>query len=160
MHNLQTPLTTQDLAKLKPGQQVLLTGTIFTARDRAHQWLVKNDFPKIKNGVIYHCGPLVKRVDNKYEIISAGPTTSRRMSIYVPKMIKKYGIKAIIGKGGLDEEAAKSRHGQAIYLEAIGGAGLVYAQSIKQVKNVHHLEWGMPEAIWELEVQGMPLFVG
>ena len=114
---------------------------------------------KLENGVIYHCGPIVKK-RLSYKIIAAGPTTSGRLSLYTPEVIKKYKIRAIIGKGGMDKGTleAMKKHG-CVYLAAVGGAGALIASKIKKVKAVYKEEFGMPEAIWELEVESMPLIV-
>lgn len=137
------------------GDKVLLNGTIFTARDKAHLFFLKEGFDKIKDGIIYHCGPLIKN----NVVVAAGPTTSTRMNPYTPELIDKYGIRAIIGKGGMDKEVLEALRGKAVYFSAIGGAALVYAKGMK-VKNVYKLEeFGMPEAIWELEVKDFPVIV-
>ena len=154
MKNLKTPLTEKDILELNVGDQILLEGTIFTARDKAHEFLLKEDFEKINNAIIYHCGPLVK--DKK--VISAGPTTSARMNIYTPKVIEKYGIKAIIGKAGMDDSVLEALKGKAVYLSAIGGLGALYAKQIT-VKDVYKEEFGMTDAIWELEIKDFPLVV-
>jgi len=147
---------------LKIGDKVELSGTIFTARDKAHLYLLESDELKKKliNGVIYHCGPIVKKEPLGYKIISAGPTTSERLSLYAPEVIKRYKIKAIIGKGGMDKKTlqAMKKYG-CVYFAAIGGAGALIASSIKKVRKVYKEEFGMPEAIYELEVENMPLIV-
>lgn len=154
MIRLNTPLGLADIKKLNAGDMVLLSGTVFTARDRAHLFLLQNDFEKIKGGVIFHCGPLIK--DGK--AVSAGPTTSSRMNKYTPKIIEKQGIRAIIGKGGMDKSVLSALEGKAVYFSAFGGAGAIYAKAIK-VKNVYNPEFGMPEAMWEFEVLDFPLMV-
>ena len=158
---LKTPLNEKIIRELKTGDEVLLNGTIFTARDEAHKYLAKEtpDFG-LKNSIIYHCGPIVKKQDDQYKIISAGPTTSAREEPYEAEIIKKYQIKAIIGKGGMGEKTMKAmkEHG-CVYLSTVGGAAALLAKSIKQVKNVYKLEFGTPEAIWELEVENMPAVV-
>ena len=151
---MNTPLKVEDILGLKVGDEILITGTIFCARDRAHEFFLKEEFEKIKGGVIYHCGPIIK--DNK--VVSAGPTTSNRMSIFTPKLIEKYGIKAIIGKGGMDDSVKEALRGKAVYLSAIGGAGALYADKIKVV-GVDKEEFGMPEAIWEFSVKEFPVIV-
>lgn len=148
---INAPYKQEDILKLKIGDKVLINGTIFTARDKAHQFLLENDFDKIRNSIIYHCGPIVKN----NEVISAGPTTSSRMNPYTPKLIEKYGIKAIIGKGGMDNSVLNALKGKAVYLSAVGGAGVLYAKAMA-VKNVYKEEFGMPEAIWEFEVKDFP----
>ena len=156
------PLSEEKIRKLKIGDKVELSGTIFTARDKAHLYLLESDELKEKfsNGVIYHCGPIVKKSVFRDRVISAGPTTSERLSLYAPDVIKKYKIKAIIGKGGMDRRTlqAMKRYG-CVYFAAIGGAGALIANSIKKVKGIYKEEFGMPEAIYELRVEDMPLVV-
>jgi len=149
-------LEEKQVRELKIGDKVELSGIIFTARDKAHLYLLESRFQKLENGIIYHCGPIVK--DNK--VVSAGPTTSERLSLYAPDIIKKYRIKAIIGKGGMDNNTLKAmkEHG-CVYLAAIGGAGALIASKIKSIKNIYKKEFGMPEAIYELEVENMPAIV-
>ena len=144
----------ENFTDLKVGDKVNLNGTIFTARDKAHLFFLDENFDKIKNGIIYHCGPIVK--DN--EVVAAGPTTSYRMNTYTPKLIEKYGIKAIIGKGGMDNVVVEALRGKAVYFSAVGGAAVSYAKAMK-VKNVYKQEFGMAEAIWEMEVKDFPVIV-
>jgi len=154
MIHLKTPLKDGDIKKLRVGNRVLLSGIIFTARDMAHRFFLENDFPKINGSVIYHCGPLVDH--NK--IIAAGPTTSSRMNIY-RDVIKKYNIKAIIGKAGMDSKTSEILKNRAVYLSAVGGAALIYAEKIKKILNVYKPEFGMPEAIYEIMVRDFPAIV-
>lgn len=154
MINLKTPLSQEDISNLKVGDKVSINGTIFTARDKAHQFLLEDNFDKIKDSIIYHCGPIIK--DNK--VIAAGPTTSERVNCYTPKLIEKYGIKAIIGKGGMNDAVLNSLANKAVYFSAVGGAAVIYAKAMK-VKNVYKKEFGMPEAIWEFEVKDFPVIV-
>ena len=143
-----------DFTKLNIGDKVLLEGTIFTARDRAHLFFLENDFQKIKNSIIYHCGPIVKG----NEVIAAGPTSSSRFNVYTKELIDKYGIKAIIGKGGMDKNVLEALRGKAVYLSAIGGAALLYTRNM-QLRNVYKPEFGMTDAIYELEVKDFPVVV-
>lgn len=154
MISLKTPIHQQNISNLKVSDRVLLNGTIFTARDKAHKFLLKNKFEKIKNSIVYHCGPIIK--GNR--VIAAGPTTSARLNPYTPRLIEKYGIKAIIGKGGMDNSVLEALREKAVYFSAVGGAAIVYAKTMK-VKNVYKLEFGMPEAIWEFEVKDFPVIV-
>lgn len=139
---------------LKVGDRVDLTTTFFTARDKAHLYLLDNDFPKINGSIIYHCGPIIKN----NEIIAAGPTSSSRFNIYTPKLIEKYGIKAFIGKGGFDYSVLEALKGKAVYFSAVGGASLVYAKKMKII-NIYNKEFGMAEAIYEVEVKNFPVVV-
>lgn len=143
-----------DFTELKAGDKISLSGTIFTARDKAHLFLLENNFDKIQDSIIYHCGPIIK--DNK--VIAAGPTTSSRLNTYTPKLIEKYNIRAIIGKGGMDRDVLSALKGRAVYFAAVGGAGLIYAKNMS-VANVYKSEFGMPEAIWAFEVRDFPVIV-
>lgn len=156
------PLSEKDVRKLKVGDKVELSGTIFTARDKAHIYLLESlEFmDKLKNGVIYHCGPIVKKDVSGIKVVSAGPTTSERLSLYAPEVIKRYGVRGIIGKGGMDKDTlnAMKKFG-CVYFAAIGGIGALIASSIKSVSGVYKEEFGMPEAIYELEVEDLPLII-
>jgi len=151
---LNVPFSNEKILSLNVGDIVLINGTIFTARDMAHLFLLDNKIEKLKGAVIYHCGPII----NGSEVIAAGPTTSARLSKYTPKLIGDYGIKAIIGKGGMDNSVLNALKGNAVYFSAIGGAAVLYAKTMK-VKSVDKLEFGMPEAIWELEVMDFPVIL-
>lgn len=163
---LQTPLSEQDVRRLVIGDSVQLSGLIYTARDRAHKYLVDEATPAtlefdLKGGVLYHCGPLVKQRAGGYELVVAGPTTSNRMNPYEADVIAGYGIRAIIGKGGMDDRTieAMCRCGCA-YLSAVSGAAVVLARYVKGIANVYKLqEFGMPECFWELEVEHFPAIV-
>ena len=164
MIKLKTPLNEETVRKLKIGDIVELSGMVFTARDMAHKYFIENQdrFSGIlKDSVIFHCGPIAKKENSKWSIVAAGPTTSIREEPYEAELIKNYGIKAIIGKGGMGEKtlAAMKEYG-CVYLSAVGGIAALIAKSIKKVKNVYMLdEFGVPEAIWELEVVGFPAIV-
>jgi fumarate hydratase subunit beta len=151
---LKTPIGIKQIQKLKAGDKVLLSGTIFAARDKAHQFLLETHMHELDGAVVYHCGPIIK--DNK--VIAAGPTTSSRMNVYTPGMISEYGIRAIIGKGGMDENVISAMKGRCVYLAAVGGAAVVYAKAL-WVTGVHKKEFGMPEAIWVFEAMGFPAIV-
>lgn len=155
-------MSKQDVNRLKVGDKVELSGTIFTARDKAHLYLLDSDGMKgmLSGGIIYHCGPIVRKGNQGYSIVSAGPTTSERMSLYAPDVIRRYAIKGIIGKGGMDKKTSEAmkKYG-CVYLAAVGGTGALIASSIKRIANVYKEEFGMPEAIYELKVEGMPLIV-
>jgi tartrate/fumarate subfamily iron-sulfur-dependent hydro-lyase beta chain len=156
---LSTPLREDKLRALRIGDMVLINGIILTGRDRVHRYLFEKrpEMEFLENSIIYHCGPIVK--DNK--VLSAGPTTSIRLERYTPELIAHYHIKAIIGKGGMGEEtlSAMKRHG-CVYLQATGGAGAYLAKRIKRIVDVKFLEeFGMPEALWILEVEDFPAVV-
>ncbi len=158
---LNAPLTEEDVRQLRVGDIVILNGTIHTGRDALHKYLMDHDAPvDLNGGVIYHCGPVVLKDGDEWKITAAGPTTSIREEPYQADIIRKFGIRAIIGKGGMGAKtlAALKEHG-AVYLNAVGGAAQYYAQCIKRVKGVDLLEFGIPEAMWHLEVEGFAAIV-
>ncbi len=159
MIELQIPLKEKDIRNLKVGDEVSLNGIIVTGRDRAHTWLLEKPQTNVesflKDSVIYHCGPVVSKENNEWKFIAAGPTTSIREEPYQADVIEKYKIKAIIGKGGMENKtlAALKKFG-GVYLHAIGGAATSIAQSVIKVHNVVNLEdFGVPEALWIIEVK-------
>jgi fumarate hydratase class I len=158
---LQTPLTEADVRQLKAGDVVLLSGTVFTGRDAVHQHLHKGgDLPVLKGGVIYHCGPVVLEENGTYRVVAAGPTTSIREEPYQAHLIERFGIKAVIGKGGMGPKTLQAckEHG-CVYLHAIGGAAQIYAQCVEAVPNVYLKQFGSPEAVWEMRVKHFPAVV-
>ncbi|ACS32820.1 FumA C-terminus/TtdB family hydratase beta subunit [Thermococcus gammatolerans] len=156
---LRTPLSMEDVLRLKAGDVVYLSGEIVTARDSAHRRILslpKEGLPFNPEGaVIYHCGPVVRKTHGSYEIVSAGPTTSARMNLYLDGVLD-LGVRGIIGKGGMKAEPFR---GRAVYFAFTGGAGSLAAKSIKRVRAVHWLDLGIPEALWVLEVEDFPLLV-
>jgi len=165
---LQTPLDEASVRALKAGDDVLISGTLYTGRDAVHKYLASGgQLPEgldLAGGIIYHCGPVVieKAEDGKraFTVTAAGPTTSIREEPYQAGLIEKYGLRAVIGKGGMGLKtlAACKEHG-AVYLHAIGGAAQVYADCIVSVDDVHLEEFGSPEAIWVLQVKDFPAIV-
>src|SRR3989339_1616487 len=155
MIELKTPITGEQIKNLKVGDEVVLTGEIFTARDKAHMRALKEKLPFNAEGLaVYHCGPVVKKEGNDYKIIAAGPTTSSRMNSMESDFIKKTRIKAIIGKGGMDEIVTKALNdNNAVYLAFTGGAAQLAASAIKKVLRVYWLDLSIPEAVWHLEVE-------
>ena len=166
MIQLSTPLTAEKIRTLKVGDEIRLSGTIYTGRDAVHKYLYEGGAlpPEVnlKDGVIYHCGPVVlKDADGSWRVTAAGPTTSSREEPYQSALIEKYGLRGVIGKGGMGDRtlAACSTFG-CVYFHAIGGAAQVLAECVRRVKGVYLLEqFGSPEAIWELEVVDFPAFV-
>jgi fumarate hydratase class I len=168
MIQLQTPFTEEKIRALKVGDMVEISGVVFTGRDAVHKWLHEGGdpssfpgFPGLKNGIIYHCGPVTLKKKGKWVVTAAGPTTSTREEPYQAQIIEKYGIRAVIGKGGMGEKTrlACQKFGCA-YLHAVGGAAQVLAEAIKEVQNVYGFDkFGAPEAIWELRVENFPVVV-
>jgi fumarate hydratase class I len=158
---LKTPLSDADVRRLKVGDVVLLDGVVFTGRDAVHKYLHDGgELDVIRNGVIYHCGPVVLKDGGEYRVVAAGPTTSIREEPYQADIIKRFGIKAVIGKGGMGPETQKAclEHG-CVYLHAIGGAAQIYARCVQRVLSVRLEQFGSPEAVWELEVMNFPAVV-
>jgi fumarate hydratase, class I len=158
---LEPPLTEAKVRSLKVGDVVLISGVIYTGRDAAHGYLMHNPAPVDLNGaVLYHCGPVALKQGETWKIIAAGPTTSIREEPYEADIIKRFGIRAVMGKGGMGKKTleALKAHG-AVYLNAIGGAAQYYAKAITKVEGVALLELGVPEAIWTLRVEDLMALV-
>jgi fumarate hydratase class I len=158
---LRTPLTEEDVRKLKAGDIVLLSGTVFTGRDAVHQYLHKGgNLEEIRGGVIYHCGPVVLEEAGGYRVMAAGPTTSIREEPYQADVIRRFGIRAVIGKGGMGPKTLQAcRDHGCVYLHAIGGAAQIYARCVEKVPNVYLKQFGSPEAVWEMQVKDFPAVV-
>ncbi len=167
IHRLNTPLTSEDVSKLRVGDIVYLSGIVITARDSAHRRMIEyyNAGKKLpvdlEGGVIYHCGPVVKKKNNHWEVIAAGPTTSARMELYEADVIEKYRVKMIIGKGGMGPRTVEAcKKYKAVYTVFTGGAGALAANAIKEVVDVYWLDLGIPEALWVFRVEDFgPLLV-
>ncbi|WP_438446163.1 fumarate hydratase [Gorillibacterium sp. sgz5001074] len=160
---LQTPITEEQIRGLKVGDVVIINGLIHTGRDALHHYLMEHDSPVDLDGsVIYHCGPVMLKDDaGEWHVMAAGPTTSIREEPYQGDVIKKFGIRAVIGKGGMGPKTLKAlgEHG-AVYLNAIGGAAQYYAKCLKKVEGVDFLkEFGIPEAMWHLQCEGFAAIV-
>ena len=152
---LRTPLTEQAVRALKVGDVVLIQGEIFTGRDAVHAWLMKNEPPVNLNGaIIYHCGPVMLKEGDRWITKAAGPTTSSREEPYQGEIIRRYGVRGVIGKGGMGARtAAAMKECGAVYLHAIGGAAQFYARAVEKVLGVYLMEFGIPEAMWHLQVK-------
>lgn len=158
---LHAPLSEADVRQLRVGDVVILKGEMHTGRDALHKHLMDHDSPvDLNGGVIYHCGPVMLKDDAGWHVKAAGPTTSIREEPYQGDIIRKFGIRAVIGKGGMGSNtlAALKEQG-AVYLNAVGGAAQYYAECIKRVKGVDFMEFGIPEAMWHLEVEGFAAIV-
>lgn len=163
---LTTPVNEATIRSLKVGDAVEITGTLFTGRDAVHKYLAKGgELPpqvNLRDGILYHCGPVVIKDDaGRWKVVAAGPTTSAREEPYQGDIMRKFGVRGVIGKGGMGAKtlAACGEVG-GVYLHAIGGAAQVLAEHIKSVRGVYFMEeFGSPEAIWELEVERFPAVV-
>lgn len=165
-YHLQTPLKLEDIEKLNAGDMVYISGEILTARDEAHARILEMEekgekLPfSLEGAVIYHCGPLMQQTGSGWKVVSAGPTTSGRMSKMTPPLLKAHEVRAIIGKGGM-KGVADALKDRCVYLVYTGGCAALAAELIKEVKTVHWLDLGMPEAVWVLRVEKFgPLIVG
>ena len=165
--HLQTPISEKDARELTIGDIVYITGDMFTARDSAHRRALEyhaegKKLPiDLPGKVLFHCGPLVQKMNGEYRIISAGPTTSMRLDMFEDKFIEKFNVHVIIGKGGMGPRttAACQKFG-AIYCAFTGGAGALAGKTIKRVQSVEWLDLGIPEALWSLQVEKFgPLMV-
>ena len=166
MSSLKAPFTEEKIRALKVSDEVLISGVVFTGRDAVHKYLHEGgQLPEgvhLRDGILYHCGPVVmKQDDGSWKATAAGPTTSIREEPYQAQIIKDFGIRGVIGKGGMgDKTLAACRDYGCVYLHAVGGAAQVLAECIKRVRNVYLMEkFGAPEAIWEFEVEDFPAVV-
>jgi fumarate hydratase subunit beta len=166
MIQLNAPFTEDKIRALRVGDDVRLSGVVFTGRDAVHKYLHEGGAPpagvNLRDGIIYHCGPVVmKQPDGTWKVTAAGPTTSIREEPYQWQVIRDHGVRGVIGKGGMGEKTlAACRDYGCVYLHAIGGAAQVLAECVKRVRSVHFKdEFGAPEAIWELEIEDFPVVV-
>ena len=179
MKQIKTPITDEVIRELKVGDAVSLSGMMVTGRDAAHKWMIETFIKKTRapqdddlqvyeelkkllaGSVIYHCGPVVTGLDTKeYKIIAAGPTTSIREEPYQADVMKHFNVKGVIGKGGMGAKTLKGcQDTPGVYFHAIGGAASFLAQTVKKVHGVFKLDFGVPEAMWVIEIQDFPVVV-
>jgi fumarate hydratase class I len=160
--HLNLPLSEEEVRTLKVGDVLLLNGPVHTGRDVLHQYLLTHDSPVNLNGeAIYHCGPVALRQGETWKLNAAGPTTSIREEPFQADILKKFLIRAIIGKGGMGKKTlAALQEVGAVYLSAIGGAAQFYSECITEVSGVDFLgEFGVPEAMWHIQVKDFPVIV-
>jgi len=179
MAELVTPIPAEAIRALRCGDTVSLSGIMVTGRDSAHKWMVETfirrsrppqgedtgDYEELKRlldgGVIYHCGPVVAGLETKmYKFVAAGPTTSIREEPYQAEIMRHFHVRAVIGKGGMGPQTLKGcEETPAVYLHATGGAASYLAQRVVRVVGVLKLEFGVPEAMWVIEVKDFPVVV-
>jgi len=179
MKKLSIPFDDATILSLEVGDPVLLSGTMVTGRDAAHKWMVEtfvkqtrqpqgDDLevlaairPLLNGGVIYHCGPVVAGLETReYRFVAAGPTTSTREEPYQGDVMRHFNVQGVIGKGGMGPlTLAACQEVPGVYFHAVGGAATLIAQTVRRVVGVYKLEFGVPEAMWVIEVQDFPAVV-
>lgn len=179
MKAVDIPIPDDVIRSLKVGDPVALSGVMLTGRDAVHKWMIENFInqtrqpneddlrvydaikPLLDGGVIYHCGPVVSGLENgDYRFVAAGPTTSIREEPYQGDVMSHFNVKGVIGKGGMGAKTLKvCQEVPGVYLHAIGGAASLIAQSVQRVLGVYKLDFGVPEAIWVIEVKDFPVVV-
>jgi len=179
MHTLTMPLSDETIRSLKVGDSVALNGVMMTGRDAVHKWMVDTFIkktrqpqgddlevyeaikPLLAGSVIYHCGPVVGGLDTKqYRFVAAGPTTSIREEPYQGMVMEHFKVKGVIGKGGMGAKTLKAcQEVPCVYLHAIGGAASLIAQTVTRVLGVYKYDFGVPEAMWVIEVKDFPVVV-
>jgi fumarate hydratase subunit beta len=179
MKTINIPISDNIIRDLSVGEPVSLNGVMVTGRDTAHKWMIETFIrktrepsgedlqvyealkPILNGGIIYHCGPVVSGLDTKqYKFVAAGPTTSIREEPYQAEVMKHFNLKGVIGKGGMGPKTLKGCEDvPAVYFHAIGGAATLIAQSVIKVLGVYKYEFGVPEAIWVIEVKDLPVVV-
>ncbi len=183
--DLTIPISEDAIRALHVGDAVRLGGVMVTGRDAAHKYLIEtfiraDTVPEserplyeelrrlLRGGVIYHCGPVVRQLPPSqggtgggWEFVAAGPTTSIREEVYEPEIIAHFGLRGVIGKGGMGPGTLRAcqEHG-AVYFHAVGGAASLIADAVKEVVAVYKKdEFGVPEAFWVIRVEGFPVVV-
>ena len=179
MESLTLPLAAEAVRALNVGDPVLLSGVMLTGRDAAHKWMIDTFIrktrkpegddlqvyeaikPLLAGGAIYHCGPVVAGLEqHDYRFVAAGPTTSAREEPYQGEVMQHFDLRAVIGKGGMGPKTlAACQQVPGVYLHAIGGAASLIARSVHQVRDVFKLDFGVPEAMWVIDVQNFPAVV-
>ncbi|MGD8405903.1 MAG: FumA C-terminus/TtdB family hydratase beta subunit [Anaerolineales bacterium] len=179
MREINIPISDETVRELKVGEPASLSGVMMTGRDAVHKWMIEtfvkktrepqgDDLevyeaikPLLDGGIIYHCGPVVSGLDTKdYMFVAAGPTTSAREEPYQADVMKHFNAKGVIGKGGMGPKTlAGCQSVPFVYLHAIGGAASYIAQSVQKVLGVYKLDFGVPEAMWVIEVKEFPVVV-
>jgi fumarate hydratase class I len=152
---LTAPVTEEQVRSLHVGDLVLIRGDVYTGRDAVHAHLMKNPPPVDLNGaILYHCGPVMLKKGDNWQVQAAGPTTSMREEPYQGEILRRYGVRVVIGKGGMGQAtSAALKECGGVYLNGIGGAAQFYARTVQQVSGVHLMEFGIPEAMWHLRVK-------
>lgn len=164
MRTLHFPFDEKSVRSLQAGEAVSLTGRVFTGRDRLHYFLAQGgECPvSLRDAALFHCGPVVTPEGDGWRVVAAGPTTSIREEPYMATVIERFGVRVIIGKGGMGPKTREAcRKFGCVYLQAVGGAAALLAKRIRRVDGVDFLEtFGATEALWHLDVDGLEAVVG
>jgi fumarate hydratase subunit beta len=179
MREVKIPISDETIRDLKVGEPVALTGVMLTGRDAVHKWMIETFIkktrqpqgddletyeaikPLLDGSIIYHCGPVVSGLDTgDYKFVAAGPTTSIREEPYQGDVMRHFNIKGVIGKGGMGAKTlAACQEIPGVYFHAVGGAASLIAQSVQKVHGVYKMDFGVPEAMWVIEVKEFPVVV-
>ncbi|RME06259.1 MAG: fumarate hydrolyase [Anaerolineae bacterium] len=179
MKQLTIPIPDDEIRALKVGESVALNGIMLTGRDAVHKWMIETFIKKtrqpqgddlevyeaikkiLNGGVLYHCGPVVSGLETgEYRFVAAGPTSSIREEPYQGDVMRHFNIKGVIGKGGMGAKTlAACQEVPGVYFHAVGGAASLIAQAVKKVHGVYKLDFGVPEAMWVIEVENFPVVV-
>ncbi len=179
MREVNIPISDDVIRSLRVGEPVALSGVMITGRDAVHKWMIDTFIqkkrppqgddlevyeaikPLLDGGVIYHCGPVVAGLDSKdYRFVAAGPTTSIREEPYQGDVMRHFNVKGVIGKGGMGPKTlAACQEVPGVYFHAVGGAASLIAQTVTRVLGVYKLDFGVPEAMWVIEVKDFPVVV-
>jgi tartrate/fumarate subfamily iron-sulfur-dependent hydro-lyase beta chain len=160
VYKLKTPISEEQVRKLKVNDTIYITGIMVTARDQAHRRALElakkgEKIPiDLKGLAVFHCGPIVKKEGDKWIAVAAGPTTSTRMDIFEDEFIKTFGIRVVVGKGGMGKRTTEAMQKLgAVYGAFTGGAAVLAARAIKNIRTVEWFDLGVPEALWIFEVE-------
>jgi len=165
--NISLPMTKNDVLKLKVGDVVLINGRLVTGRDKLHKFLF-NERPygrrmpfNLEGTILYHCGPIIRETPDGFRLIAGGPTTSIRVEMYEHRIISEYGLRGVMGKGGMGRRTLKAlKENGCVYFHTIGGAAVYLADRVKRVVDVWRLEeFGKTEAMWVFDVEDFPAIV-
>lgn len=164
MKPIHYPFSEASVRSLRAGEIVRVSGCVYTGRDRLHKYLAEGGAcpVSLRDGALYHCGPVVVPQDGGWRVVAAGPTTSAREEPYMAQVIEQHAVRVIIGKGGMGAATQEAcRRFGCVYLQAVGGAASLLAQRIRRVESVHFLDaFGATEALWQLEVEDFETVVG
>ncbi|RPJ28288.1 MAG: fumarate hydrolyase [Chloroflexi bacterium] len=180
MREINIPINDEIIRSLHVGEPVELSGVMLTGRDAVHKWMIETFIKKtrepvgddlqvyeeirkyLQQGVLYHCGPVVSGLETReYKFVAAGPTTSIREEPYQADVMKHFNLKGVIGKGGMGVKTLQGCvDAPGVYFHAVGGAATFLAQTVQKVLGVYKLEeFGVPEAMWAIEVKNFPVVV-